>query len=375
MLENEQIRTPKIKCAQLTALLILSRLFIILIFLPNTKAPVGGSVAILSIVVGFFLTFLAMLPLYFLLRQYPGMDLQQVAKQISPRIGKISALLFYLVCIIVAAETVAQFTLFLTSAVYPQANTFWVSIVFCASVFYLVYLGLEAISRMSSILLAAVIFSSLLVGLGLWRFVDTLNLISPFYEGLGTIAYSSTLYFTQNIELIAMMLLISNLRSPSGKKLFIRYHSITSIILLIVSFAAVTVLGSYGETRSFPIYTLFILSGSNVYYRFDYIVVAIWVAVSMVRTSVYLLLAVRMLRELGINLKERWLLLINTFIVLLLSTVSVSYIRIFQRIYQFLASGVPGYGLLILFPILLLFLRWKQQAGKKETGMPEGEEA
>lgn len=53
MLTNEQIRVPKIKAAQLSALLILSRMFIILIFLPNTHHSVGGSVAILSIIVGF----------------------------------------------------------------------------------------------------------------------------------------------------------------------------------------------------------------------------------------------------------------------------------------------------------------------------------
>ena len=83
MLTNEQIRVPQIKAAQLSALLILSRMFIILIFLPNTHHSVGGSVAILSIIVGFFLTFLVMIPLFFLLRQYPGMNLQQVAKQLD----------------------------------------------------------------------------------------------------------------------------------------------------------------------------------------------------------------------------------------------------------------------------------------------------
>lgn len=208
---------------------------------------------------------------------------------------------------------------------------------------------------MSVILLAATILSSLLVGLGLWRFVDTLNLISPLYEGIGTVLYSSSLYFTQNIELIALALLLSNLRTPSGRGVFLRYHSIVSIILVLVSFAAVTVLGSYGETRNFPIYTLFILSGSNVYYRFDYIVVAIWVAVSLVRAAVYLLLATRMLGELMGYRWGKWMMAVNGILVLLISTVSVRYIKLFQGIYQFLASGIPMYGLLVLLPLLLLF--------------------
>lgn len=246
---------------------------------------------------------------------------------------------------------------------------------FCASVLYLVFLGLEAISRMSVILLAATILSSLLVGLGLWRFVDTLNLISPLYEGIGTVLYSSSLYFTQNIELIALALLLSNLRTPSGRGVFLRYHSIVSIILVLVSFAAVTVLGSYGETRNFPIYTLFILSGSNVYYRFDYIVVAIWVAVSLVRAAVYLLLATRMLGELMGYRWGKWMMAVNGILVLLISTVSVRYIKLFQGIYQFLASGIPMYGLLVLLPLLLLFLHWRQDKNQDPKPLSEGEKA
>lgn len=67
------------------------------------------------------------------------MNLQQVAKQLSPGVGRFSAAAFYLVCIVVASETVAQFTLFLTSAVYPQASTFWVGIIFARLSFILYF--------------------------------------------------------------------------------------------------------------------------------------------------------------------------------------------------------------------------------------------
>ena len=145
--------------------------------------------------------------------------------------------------------------------------------------------------------------------------------------------------------------------------------------MVLVSFAAVTVLGSYGETRNFPIYTLFILSGSNVYYRFDYIVVAIWVAVSLVRAAVYLLLATRMLGELMGYQWGKWMMAVNGILVLLISTVSVRYIKLFQGIYQFLASGIPMYGLLVLLPLLLLFLRWRQDKNQNQKQLSEGEKA
>lgn len=88
MLTNEQIRVPKIKAAQLSALLILSRMFIILIFLPNTHHSVGGSVAILSIIVGFFLTFLVMIPLSFYCGSIPE-EFAAGSKTAFSRSGKV----------------------------------------------------------------------------------------------------------------------------------------------------------------------------------------------------------------------------------------------------------------------------------------------
>ena len=105
---SEQLHANKIGALQLAALLILSRLFILLIYVPNTHNAVVGTPALLGILLGGVLTCVALLPAYLLFRQCPGMDLQQIARQFSPGLGKVTAALFYLSCMVVAAETAAQ---------------------------------------------------------------------------------------------------------------------------------------------------------------------------------------------------------------------------------------------------------------------------
>ena len=93
---SEQLHANKIGTLQLVALLILSRLFILLIYVPNTHNAVVGTPALLGILLGGVLTCVALLPAYLLFRQCPGMDLQQIARQFSPGLGKVTAEQFYL---------------------------------------------------------------------------------------------------------------------------------------------------------------------------------------------------------------------------------------------------------------------------------------
>lgn len=362
---NRELRTPRISPTQMICLLVLSRMFIVLIFIPNNQDTVQGSASLLAIAIGFVLTAVALIPAGLLFARHPGMDLQTLTMQLSPGLGRMSAGILYLVCMVVAAETAAQFTMFLTSAVYPRASIFWVGVIFCAAVLYLVVLGLEAVTRTAVIMLAATIISSLLISLGLWGSIDTLGLISPLYDGFGKVFYSSTRYFTQNIELVAFVLLLSNLNAPRLQKVFWGYHTITNIILLAVAFAAITVLGSYGETRNFPVYTLFVLSGSNVFYRFDYVLLVMWVATAMIRTALYLILAVRTLGSVTPRLQGRWVAVLSGALVTAAAIAAVKNIQLFGLLYRFLASGVPVYLLLIFWPVLLLILS-KNKRRKEE---------
>lgn len=360
-----QLRERKISAGQLAALLIFSRLFILLIYVPNTHNAVVGTPALVGIVLGGLLSLLLLLPLDCLTRRYPGMDLYEIARQLSPIAGKAVAVSFYLCCLLLSSETAAQFSVFLTSAVYPRASVFWVSVIFCLAALYMAYLGLEAVTRASGILLVSGIVASVLIGFGLWRFVDTLNLITPFYDGWGPVLRASFLYFTQNLEFIAFSLLLSKLNSQRVRGAFLRYHLLIAIILLVVGFVSITVLGSYGQTRNFPIYTLFMLSGSSIFYRFDFVLVAIWTAAALTRSALYLILSNYMLDELTGRRFGRKLFWPNIAVIFLLALAAGTRMKLFQVLYRLLASGVPVCGLVVLLPALLLLANWRKKIQEK----------
>lgn len=158
-----------------------SRLFILLIFVPDTAQAPSGTTALLGIVLGYLLTILLLLPLWKLMQQHPGMDLVEIARQRSEGLGKLTAVVCGIICLLASAETAAQFVMFITSAIYPEAEVMCVSLIFCASAVYMVYLGLEALGRVSAILLVGAGTASAFIALGLFRFTDTLCLISPFF--------------------------------------------------------------------------------------------------------------------------------------------------------------------------------------------------
>ena len=134
--------TARISAAQLAVLLVLSRLFILLIFVPDTAQAPSGTTALLGIVLGYLLTILLLLPLWKLMQQHPGMDLVEIARRRSEGLGKLTAGVCGIICLLASAETAAQFVMFITSAIYPEAEVLCVALIFCAAAVYMVYLGL-----------------------------------------------------------------------------------------------------------------------------------------------------------------------------------------------------------------------------------------
>lgn len=353
--------TTRISAAQLAVLLVLSRLFILLIFVPDTAQAPSGTTALLGIVLGYLLTILLLLPLWKLMQQHPDMDLVEIARQRSEGLGKLTALVCGIICLLASAETAAQFIMFITSAIYPEAEVLCVALIFCAAVVYMVYLGLEAMGRAAAIFLVGAGVSAAFIALGLFRFTDTLSLISPFYQGAGAVVFSTLSYFTHNVELIALALLVSNLPKGKARSAFLRYHTLISLILFVVGLMAIMVLGYYSQTRSFPIYTMFVLSGSNVFYRFDYLFILIWVATAMVRAALYLLLACRMAGRWSRKQAGFGRMLAGGALITGIAVGAVKRLKLFRALYGFLEKGLPVFLLLVLLPVGLLMTSKEQQ--------------
>ncbi len=296
-------KTARISAAQLAVLLVLSRLFILLIFVPDTAQAPSGTTALLGIVLGYLLTILLLLPLWKLMQQHPGMDLVEIARQRSEGLGKLTAVVCGIICLLASAETAAQFVMFITSAIYPEAEVLCVALIFCAAAVYMVYLGLrrwvvplpsfwseraqrQPLSRLGCSALPIPFASSLL-----------------FLSGnRGSFVFHRLLFYPQRradcVGTVGFQSFQGELRSA-----FLRYHTLISLILFVVGLMAIMVLGYYSQTRSFPYLHHVRPVRLQRFYRFDYLFILIWVATAMVRTALYLLLACRMAGQWS---QKRW---------------------------------------------------------------------
>lgn len=363
--------TPQISNRQAVTILLLCRLFILMIFVPTTHRTVSTYSAFIVIITGTLLTIVAALPAFFLLKQHRGRDLLDCAGIIAPKLRKPFALLFFLVCLAVAIESAGQFEYFITTAVYPQANGRLVVLLFCLVVWYMVSLGIEAISRSSVVVLALVLFTFGIIFTNSLGQVDLLNLISPLYDGWGEILYGSILYFAQNIELVVLMLLLPYINRPSLKSSFLWYNLTIALVLEVVGFFTLTVMGNYGLTRIFPVYTLSAVSDARFFYRLDYFYILIWTFVSLFRAAVYVYFSAKLLHILlpvswGDKLGKKAVNFIAAAVVLGCAMLTTKETNSFEMVYRTIASGWPVFIIVMVLPTILLGLEYKQK--RKEAG-------
>lgn len=159
-------------------------------------------------------------------------------------------------------------------------------------------------------------------------------------------------FFLQNVELILFSLLIPYMKKPKIGRTFLTYAFCVLVMLESINFLVGSVLGNYAKTRTFAIYTLFSISGSEVFYRLDYFHVAGWVAMSLVRASVYMILASRMFQKVFPNAKGYHI--INIVLATGIAMVASNKLEWFQMLFQAINGGGPVLVLVLGVPILLL---------------------
>lgn len=348
----------KVANRSVAAMLVLSRLFLLLMYSPEKDPQLRSSGYLLMILVGYGLVVLSLVPAWLLLRQRPEQGLAEAAGLLWPASRKVVALSFGLLCLAAVVETAVQFEFFMTSAVYPDVSHWMVLAIFLLAAGYLGWLGLEALSRLAVVVLVLTVLSFAVVFAGVNQEIDLLNLYSPLYYGWGPVLRSAVRFWGLHVEAAAFLLLIPRLQSPRPWKTFLWYTGISLAVLEGILFVVNGVLGSFGRTRTFPIYTVFSLSGSSIFYRMDYIHIVSWVAISLVRAVLYLILGAQMLGQL-LPLSARpaalWLLLgaAGGFCLLLLGGMPDQGLAVL-----FFLSGALELGLVVVLPTVLLGRLW-----------------
>lgn len=356
-------RSVRINSLQLLSMLLVSRFFTMLVAVPNRRYALSGSDALLPPLFSALLMALLLLPLLFLMKRHPQQSLTQIAEVYLPKGKPLILLCLLLFCLLTAIAAASQSEYFVSTALYPNAKRHWVLILFVLVVWYMVSMGIEAISRVSLLVCGLIVLSFALIFTGVLSEVDWLNLGALFQDSAETLAMTTVAYWGQNMELVLLCIL----QPYTRKSRFNRdsYLFLLGAFLLseIISFFTTVVLGSYGATRMFPVFTLAALSGHGFFSRLDYLHIINWTFACLLRCAMYATASVLLLRELlpkqsSTRLRAATMVLIA--LVCLFLTKGDGGTRWF---YQFFASGIPILIAVVLLPLILL---WKSRKKVKQ---------
>lgn len=357
----------KINNRQILVLLLACRFFTLLVSFSNGEFGVQGSGALIVPLLTVGITLISALPLYFLLRSAPGQDIPTRAASIAPSLKKPLTAWCMLLCFLTAIGTASQSEYFITTALYPRAQRWSTILLFMAVVWYMVTVGMEALGRVAVIVCTLVAVSFGLICIGVSHQIDLLNLGHPLYDGWWKIFYTAIVFWGQNLELLLFVLLQPFCREHHLKRDFLSFLFGALLVSEVIFFFTVTVLGEYGKTRVFPVYTLSSISGSGFFSRLDYLHIINWVFLCLLRCALYAYFGGKLLRDLKPSMQRSTGTAISVSIILLITLIFSRSNGAFQIFYTIFASGIPMLLTIVVLPTLLLITEQYKKRKKERT--------
>ena len=353
----------KINSAQILASLLVCRFFTLLVAVPNSRYTLEGGGSLLAPLLSGGAMLLLILPLISLMKKFPGKSLSAMAGEYSPLLRKVILLWELLFCLLSAIGTASQSEYFVSTALYPDAKRQWVLLLFLLVVWYMAAMGLESISRVSLLVCGLILLSFALIFSGVAEQLDWLELTSPLLNSAEKLSMTTLAYWGQNMELVLLGILQPFCVKPDFKKDSLSFLFSGLLVSETVIFFTTAVLGSYGKTRMFPVYTLAALSGHGFFSRLDYLHIINWTFACLLRCGLFSWAAVLLLKELFPKADSKILRAASIGIIAVVCLLLIREESSFQWFYLIFASGIPVLVSLVIFPLILL---WKSRRRAKQ---------
>ncbi|MEG1994706.1 MAG: GerAB/ArcD/ProY family transporter, partial [Oscillospiraceae bacterium] len=171
----------------------------------------------------------------------------------------------------------------------------------------------------------------------------------------------------QNTPILIVLLLKPNIKEEKAKSYF-SYLAISFVIFEIILFLIVTVLGEYGGTKPFPVYSLVAVTQGTILKRYDSVYMFIWIFTALIRFSIFLFLSNKCAREFFPPKFKKHRTNITAIIILICTTITIFNITIFERIIRFAFSGVILISTGVVLPIILILMKKVKDKKKASAG-------
>lgn len=301
MLENGRI-TYK----QLIQLIFISGIIIFLTDLPVLTSPPANQDLWLSELLSFPILLLLSAPVYLLLKRFQNQTIIQYSQTIIGKAGKLIGVLYVWFFIHLTAIALVQFSIYFSTAVFPETPLVFLIIclvLFCA---YAVRKGIEVIGRLSEIIAPIIIIGFITMTVLLIKDMN-LEVFTPVMEkGFFPVLHGGFTISARTVEILGIAMLLPYLNDHKKvKRVFILGLSLIVIFFLIITISTLAVFGvEEAKNLTFPFCSVCkIISVGDFLERIESIFKGIWLLGVFIKISLYYYLAVLGMSQL-FNLKD-----------------------------------------------------------------------
>ena len=366
-----------ISSLQLAMLMFISKVTIIFSFLYNSIQGAKGYNLLIVTTGVFLLNFILILPIHFLLKRYPGKNLTDAIKEISPKAATIIVAAYGILFLYLTTLSVSNSNYTVQALLTEgQLSPFFVILMVLAMV-YCVCKGLEPVARLSVFIGVTAVVVTVFICLTLAPFYEDAMIEPAFTQGIGpvfAIMIGSALQF---FEFLIYGMLAPYTRG-SKRVSFLGFNVISYIISSAVLLTIYITMGEFADSQTFSFFTAASIAQIGIIRRFDSLYISFWILLATLKSSIYLFLCCKCMQLVFKNRFQRSILVILgalLIIVNLLLSFQLHWLSIIQHPYF---VSVLFLLFIILVPLLFIIVdaikkrRGKTVSeGRKEEGHHE----
>lgn len=289
--------TPKITSFQFFTILFLSRVFAMVTYITSLRTQLSTTDEVIAtVLMGVFLLITAIPTAVFLKKDNESSIIMR-ASVVSKTFAKVLCVIYFIDYLYFGIITSVRFGIFTGSVMFPDTNvTFFVIIMIAASA-YIAFKGIESMGRSAVIILIPVLFAIIFVFSTQIKDFDFLNFTSPFTDEISDIISSGLYTASRTGELAFVTLLTPYVKNQKGRHVYYWIFAIIGIVI-ITELMISGILGGFGSTQLFNMYSMSVLAEFGFIERMDAIITCMWLLCAGVKISITIFLCETLLTAL-----------------------------------------------------------------------------
>lgn len=279
--------TSKIGSGQLFLFVVLSRVIITLAYGINAGGHTISNGAWFACLLLPISLFVLGIPTLLFIRKAKGVSICDYAFTVGKKTGYTVSILYAVLFFALSFSSVGRFSFFVTSTVQTNQSIWFFPILMMGAVCYGAVKGLRAIFRAGAVLSFFCIAAILAIVIVLFPRFEFLNILSPFYDGLGQVGYSVTMLTFSSMEMGAFLMLAPMVKGRLTKT-YVWYAVVSALFLFVVFFTVMAVLGEYATLQMFPFYGVAGVAQIGELSNLSALEAAVWMIGVFIKSAVYL---------------------------------------------------------------------------------------